>query len=151
MVDNPNCPEEDGPDYDQASSPLLVDIGEDDTVVVAGQKDGRVCARLANRPEKTVGSEARARKYPGWRALWLAADGATVFVPINDMNDIEGNGQPQNARPGVSAVNAATGEVLWSHVQKRLRRGPTIRDPGVSAAITATEGAVVAGHLDGIE
>ena len=44
MADNPNCPEEDGPDYDQASSPLLVDIGEGKTVVVAGQKDGRVFA-----------------------------------------------------------------------------------------------------------
>ena len=44
MADNPNCPEEDGPDYDQASSPLLVDIGEGKTLVVAGQKDGRVFA-----------------------------------------------------------------------------------------------------------
>ncbi len=44
MVDNPNCPEEDGPDYDQASSPLLVDIGDGKTVVVDVQTDGRVFA-----------------------------------------------------------------------------------------------------------
>ncbi|NDH40944.1 MAG: dehydrogenase, partial [Gammaproteobacteria bacterium] len=35
MADNPNCPTEDGPDYDQASSPLLVEISAGKTVVVA--------------------------------------------------------------------------------------------------------------------
>ena len=154
MVDNPNCPEEDGPDYDQASSPLLVDIGEDDTVVVAGQKDGRVFALDWQTGQKKLWEVKLGRgSIQGGVHFGMAADGATVFVPINDMNDTR-NGEwldPKTARPGVSAVNAATGEVLWSHVQKNVcGEGRPFCDPGVSAAITATEGAVVAGHLDGI-
>ena len=83
----------------------------------------------------------------------MAADGTAVYVPIDDMNDTR-NGEwldPELARPGVSAVNAVTGEVLWSHVQENVcGEGRPFCDPGVSAAITATDGAVIAGHLDGI-
>ena len=154
MVDNPNCPEEDGPDYDQASSPLLVDIGDGETVVVAGQKDGRVFALDWQTGTKKLWEVKLGRgSIQGGVHFGMAADGATVFVPINDMNDTR-NGEwldPKTARPGVSAVNAATGEVLWSHLQKNVcGEGRPFCDPGVSAAITATDGAVIAGHLDGI-
>jgi polyvinyl alcohol dehydrogenase (cytochrome) len=154
MVDNPNCPEEDGPDYDQASSPLLVDIGDGETVVVAGQKDGRVFALDWQTGTKKLWEVKLGRgSIQGGVHFGMAADGATVYVPINDMNDTR-NGEwldPKTARPGVSAVNAATGEVLWSHLQKNVcGEGRPFCDPGVSAAITATDGAVIAGHLDGI-
>ena len=154
MVDNPNCPEEDGPDYDQASSPLLVDIGEGKTVVVAGQKDGRVFALDWETGQNKLWEVKLGRgSIQGGVHFGMAADGTTVYVPINDMNDTR-NGEwldPELARPGVSAVNAVTGEVLWSHVQENVcGEGRPFCDPGVSAAITATDGAVIAGHLDGI-
>jgi len=154
MVDNPNCPEEDGPDYDQASSPLLVDIGDGKTVVVAGQKDGRVFALDWQTGTKKLWEVRLGRgSIQGGVHFGMAADGATVYVPINDMNDTR-NGEwldPKTARPGVSAVDAATGEVLWSHLQKNVcGEGRPFCDPGVSAAITATDRAVIAGHLDGI-
>ena len=154
MVDNPNCPEEDGPDYDQASSPLLVDIGDGKTVVVAGQKDGRVFALDWQTGTKKLWEVRLGRgSIQGGVHFGMAADGATVYVPINDMNDTR-NGEwldPKTARPGVSAVNAATGEVMWSHLQKNVcGEGRPFCDPGVSAAITATDRAVIAGHLDGI-
>ena len=154
MADNPNCPEEDGPDYDQASSPLLVDIGEGNTVVVAGQKDGRVFALDWETGENKLWEVKLGRgSIQGGVHFGMAADGTTVYVPINDMNDTR-NGEwldPELARPGVSAVNAVTGEVLWSHVQENVcGEGRPFCDPGVSAAITATDGAVIAGHLDGI-
>jgi polyvinyl alcohol dehydrogenase (cytochrome) len=83
----------------------------------------------------------------------MAAAGTTVFVPINDMNDTR-NGEwldPKTARPGISAVDAATGEILWSHVQDNVcGEGRPFCDPGISAAVTAIDGAVVAGHLDGV-
>ena len=154
MADNPNCPEEDGPDYDQASSPLLVDIGEGKTVVVAGQKDGRVFALDWETGQNKLWEVKLGRgSIQGGVHFGMAADGTTVYVPINDMNDTR-NGEwldPELARPGVSAVNAMTGEVLWSHVQENVcGEGRPFCDPGVSAAITATDGAVIAGHLDGI-
>ena len=154
MADNPNCPEEDGPDYDQASSPLLVDIGEGKTLVVAGQKDGRVFALDWETGQNKLWEVKLGRgSIQGGVHFGMAADGTTVYVPINDMNDTR-NGEwldPELARPGVSAVNAVTGEVLWSHVQENVcGEGRPFCDPGVSAAVTATDGAVIAGHLDGI-
>ena len=154
MADNPNCPEEDGPDYDQASSPLLIDIGEGKTVVVAGQKDGRVFALDWETGQNKLWEVKLGRgSIQGGVHFGMAADGTTVYVPINDMNDTR-NGEwldPELARPGVSAVNAVTGEVLWSHVQENVcGEGRPFCDPGVSAAITAIDGAVIAGHLDGI-
>ncbi len=154
MADNPNCPEEDGPDYDQASSPLLIDIGEGKTVVVAGQKDGRVFALDWETGQNKLWEVKLGRgSIQGGVHFGMAADGTTVYVPINDMNDTR-NGEwldPELARPGVSAVNAVTGEVLWSHVQENVcGEGRPFCAPGVSAAITAIDGAVIAGHLDGI-
>ena len=154
MADNPKWPEEDGPDYDQASSPLLVDIGEGKTLVVAGQKDGRVFALDWETGQNKLWEVKLGRgSIQGGVHFGMAADGTTVYVPINDMNDTR-NGEwldPELARPGVSAVDAVTGEVLWSHVQENVcGEGRPFCDPGVSAAITATDGAVIAGHLDGI-
>ena len=154
MADNPNCPEEDGPDYDQASSPLLVDIGNGKTVVVAGQKDGRVFALDSETGQNKLWEVKLGRgSIQGGVHFGMAAAGTTVYVPINDMNDTR-NGEwldPELARPGVSAVNAVTGEILWQHVQENVcGEGRPFCDPGVSAAITAMDGAVIAGHLDGL-
>ena len=154
MADNPNCPEEDGPDYDQSSSPLLVKVDENQTYVVAGQKDGRVFA-LDWQTGQTKLWEVRLGRgsIQGGVHFGMAAAHDTVFVPINDMNDTR-NGEwldPDKARPGVSAVNAATGEVLWQHVQEDIcDDSRPFCDPGVSAPLTALDGAVIAGHLDGV-
>ena len=154
MADNPNCPEEDGPDYDQSSSPLLVNVDENQTYVVAGQKDGRVFA-LDWQTGQTKLWEVRLGRgsIQGGVHFGMAAAHATVFVPINDMNDTR-NGEwldPEKARPGVSAVNAATGDVLWQHVQEDIcDDGRPFCDPGVSAPLTALDSAVIAGHLDGV-
>ena len=75
-----------------------------------------------------------------------------MYAPINDMNNTR-NGNvldPALARPGLHAIDANTGEVLWSHVQTNLCGDDRpLCDPGISAPVTAIPGAVVAGHLDG--
>ncbi|MDG1986946.1 MAG: PQQ-binding-like beta-propeller repeat protein [Halieaceae bacterium] len=150
---NPNCPEENGPDFDQGSSPLLVDLANGDRIIVAGHKDGRV-----------IGYDVNSTSPPRWEIKlgrgsiqggvhWgMAAVGATIYAPINDMNDTQ-NGDfldPTLARPGIAAVDANSGEVLWQHVQEDVC-DPGIRfcDPGISAPVTAISDAVIAGHLDG--
>ena len=154
MADNPNCPEEDGPDFDQASSPLLVNLEKDKTILVAGQKDGRVFALDWQTGSQKLWEVKLGRgSIQGGVHFGMAAAGSTGFVPINDMNDTR-NGEwldPAKARPGLSSVDAKTGEVLWTHVQKNIcGEGRPFCDPGVSAPITAMDGAVVAGHLDGV-
>ena len=152
FADNPNCPEENGPDLDHGSSILLVDIGEDRQMLVAGLKDGNVIGldpddngKLRWRSKVGRGS------IQGGVHFGLAAAGSTVYVPINDMDDRSGREQPDTPpKPGVSALNAATGGLRWQHVQENVcPETLTYCDPGVSAPVTAIPGGVVVGHLDG--
>ncbi len=80
----------------------------------------------------------------------MAAEGTTVYAPINDINHSNDGTMLDDsaARPGVSAINAADGEVLWRHVQQNVC-DLKYCDPGISAAVTAIPGVLFAGHLDG--
>lgn len=152
MVDNPNCPDENGPDLDHGSSILLVDTGERE-VLVAGLKTGEVIGLDPDADGELLWATKIGRgSIQGGVHFGLAAEGATVYVPINDMNDTRTGTKlsADDARPGMHAVDAATGTLLWSHVQENVCPGELqFCDPGVSAAATAFPGAVVAGHLDG--
>ena len=153
FVDNPNCPVENGPDYDQGSSPLLMTLDNGDRVIVAGHKDGRVIGyRLDSESAPLWEVKLGRGSIQGGIHFGMAAEGTRVYAPINDMNDTQ-NGDfldPLLARPGIAAVDANSGEVFWQHVQEDVC-DPEIRfcDPGISAPVTAISGAVIAGHLDG--
>ena len=47
------------------------------------------------------------------------------------------------------ALDAQTGKIFWSKINPNECGGIEFCDPGVSAALTAIPGAVIAGHLDG--
>jgi polyvinyl alcohol dehydrogenase (cytochrome) len=53
------------------------------------------------------------------------------------------------ARPGLYALDAASGEFLWSSPTVDVCGGLQYCDPGISQAILAIPGAVIAGHMDG--
>jgi len=53
------------------------------------------------------------------------------------------------ARPGLYALDAFTGEVLWSAPANNVCGDRKDCDPGISQAITAIPGLVFAGHMDG--
>jgi polyvinyl alcohol dehydrogenase (cytochrome) len=158
MVNNPNCPEEDGPDYDHGASMILIEVaggvgGRPRQVLAAGHKDGSVFGLDPDANGKLLWVARVGRgSIQGGVHFGMAAEGSRLYVPINDMNDT-GNGDvldPALARPGIHAIDATNGRVLWSTVQKNVCP-PDLKfcDPGISAAITATPGAVFAGHLDG--
>ncbi len=153
MADNPNCPEENGPDLDHGSSILLVETGDGGDILVAGLKTGGVIALDPDNNGQLVWSAKVGRgSIQGGVHFGLAAEGSTVYVPINDMNDTRSGHvlSAEDARPGVHALDAATGKLLWSHVQENVcPEELQFCDPGVSAPVTAFPGAVVAGHLDG--
>lgn len=151
MADNPNCPEEDGPDFDIGSSMILVDLTDGRQILAVGQKDGRVMALDPDNDGALLWSTRVGRgSIQGGVHFGMAAAGATIFAPVNDMNELYDGSvvDSATARPGVHALDAATGEVIWSHVQADVCELKYC-DPGVSAAISAIPGAVVAGHLDG--
>lgn len=153
MAGNPNCPEEDGPDFDQSSSVLLVDLPDGGEVMVAGHKNGTISG---HDPERAGAlewvTEVGRGSIQGGVHFGLAAEGTRVYVPINDMNNTR-NGDvldPTLARPGMHAVDAASGKLLWSNVRENVcGEGRPFCDPGISAPATAIPGAVFAGHLDG--
>jgi polyvinyl alcohol dehydrogenase (cytochrome) len=152
-TDHPNCPKENGPDYDQGSSPLLITLADKKKVIVAGHKDGSVASYEAEMgATRNWLTRVGRGSIQGGVHFGMAAEGTRIYTPINDMNDTR-NGDvldPSAARPGLHAINAENGEVLWSHVQADTCGADRPEcDPGISAPVTAIPGAVVAGHLDG--
>jgi len=152
MADNPNCPAEKGPDFDHSSSMLLIDVPGGKQIMVVGHKNGTVYGLDPDAQGKLLWQTKVGRgSIQGGVHFGMSADGTTVYVPINDMNDTH-NGQyldPATARPGMHAIDATTGKLLWSKVQGNVCGDRPFCDPGISAPVTAVSGAVIAGHLDG--
>ena len=152
MADNPNCPAENGPDLDHGSSAILIETGGG-TVLAVGSKAGMVFGLDPDRDGALLWSTRIGRgSIQGGVHFGMAVGDGVIYAPINDMNDTR-NGDlldPDLARPGVHAIDPASGEVLWRHVQDDVCGDDRpFCDPGVSAAVTAMPGVVFAGHLDG--
>jgi polyvinyl alcohol dehydrogenase (cytochrome) len=82
----------------------------------------------------------------------MAAEGEKIYVPISDMfypEDITKYKFETPARPGMFAVDASNGEILWSNITEDICAGLEYCNPGISQAVTAIPGAVIAGHMDG--
>ena len=153
MENNPNCPPEDGPDFDHGSSPILAQLANGKDIMFVGQKDGRVLGLDPDNAGEVLWSVKVGRgSIQGGVHFGMTAEGTRIYAPINDMNNTN-NGKfldPELARPGVHAIDGNTGKVLWSHVQENVCP-PDLAfcDPGISSAISSFPGGVVAGHMDG--
>lgn len=146
IPDHDNCPVENGPDVDFASPPILLSIDGRD-ILVAGQKSGAIHGIDPDTGgiiwQRTPGRGGN----QGGVHFGMASDGQTVFVPMSDYDD---DMLPvEAAKPGMFAMNAADGELLWTTPAENVCAGRKDCDPGISAAITAIPGAVFAGHMDG--
>jgi polyvinyl alcohol dehydrogenase (cytochrome) len=147
-----NCVADRPRDFDIGASVLLLDVGGGRQVLVAGQKSGMV---YALNPEH--GGELLWQVRVGLGSLLggvhfgMAAEGSRVYVPIVDMR-MQGDGSMLSdpGSPGVHAIDAATGKILWRAVAANHCGERRFCDPGVSSALTAMPGVVFAGHLDGM-
>ena len=153
MKGNPNCPAENGPDFDHSSSAMLVDLGEGRELLIAGHKNGTVYALDPDRQGALVWQSKVGRgSIQGGVHFGMATEATTLYVPINDMNNLR-DGKVMDAaaaRPGMHAISAGDGRLLWSKLaDNRCGEKRPYCDPGISAAVTAIPGAVIAGHLDG--
>jgi len=153
-TDDPaNCPEENGPDFDFAAGMILVSLADGSELVLAGQKSGDVMGidpdTGITRWRTTVGRGG----VQGGVHFGMAADGMRVYVPINDMIYPEDTTRYQfetPPRPGLFALDPATGEELWAQPADNVcPSANSFCDPGISAAVTAIPGAIIAGHMDG--
>jgi polyvinyl alcohol dehydrogenase (cytochrome) len=152
MKDNPNCPDEDGPDVDFGAATILARDRNGRELLLAGQKSGDVYALDPGRHGEPVWHRKVGRGgIQGGVHFGMATDGERLYVPISDMRDehVEGLAYAEPARPGLYALDVTTGDLLWSQPADDVCGGREFCDSGISAAITAIPGAVLAGHMDG--
>jgi polyvinyl alcohol dehydrogenase (cytochrome) len=77
----------------------------------------------------------------------IAAQGGTLYVPIHDAAFPGGIAGP--GKPGISAIDIASGTVSWTAAAADACGGAPLCAPGYSAAISATPELVLAGSVDG--
>jgi polyvinyl alcohol dehydrogenase (cytochrome) len=147
----PNCPEEDGPDYDIGAAPILTRDGNGREIILVGQKSGMVYALDPAKGgeliwEQRVGSGGTM----GGIHYGMSTNGEKLFVGVSDLP----TNNPYNvgaAHPGVHALDVSTGEILWRNdLPNKCEEGPFLCWPGISAAVSSTSDLVFAGGLDGI-
>ncbi|MFO0336922.1 MAG: PQQ-binding-like beta-propeller repeat protein [Pseudomonadota bacterium] len=148
LPDNPNCPVEDGPDYDFGAATIHARLGER-SLLLAGQKSGEVFALDLDRGGEPVWRRKVGRGgIQGGVHFGMALGGDRLFVPISD-KDMAARVYEQPARPGLYALDALTGRLLWESPANDVCGGRPFCSPGIGQAITTIPGVVFAGHMDG--
>jgi polyvinyl alcohol dehydrogenase (cytochrome) len=150
--EHPNCPSEQGPDFDISAPPLLIQLQPGKNILVVGQKSG-VVHGLDPSAEGAILWRSRIGTggvYGGVH-FGMANEGSRVYVPIVDiLIDSVGDTYLGERFSGIHAVEAATGEVIWSQVPPARCDKKKNCHAGISAAVTAIPGVVFAGHIDGM-
>ncbi len=112
----PNCPEEDGPDFDFGAAAVLATHSSGKDIVVAGQKSGEVHALDPDTGEVLWQNRVGAGSALGGVHWGLTVAGDRVFVPINDPAFPR---QGYDPKPGLYALDLLSGETLWEHKAER--------------------------------
>jgi polyvinyl alcohol dehydrogenase (cytochrome) len=151
LPDNPNCPVENGPDVDFGAGVIILRDPAGRDLLLAGQKSGAVYGVDPDLRGRIVWARKVGRGgIQGGVHFGMATDGERLFVPISDMRDEhDGRRHTEPSRAGLYALDPRTGAELWAAPADDVCAGRQFCDPGISAAITAIPGAVLAGHMDG--
>ena len=159
-----NCPTPMGPDYDFGATPILMTLKGGKQVLVAGQKSGIVyglnpdTGALVWKTQVGVGSAL------GGVEWGIGANDTHVFVPIADFGPLMAEMRPGSgfgrggppARPGLYALNPATGAIVWSTPAPKApcvyasdKGKPSICARSQSAAPAVLPDMVFEGAMDG--
>jgi polyvinyl alcohol dehydrogenase (cytochrome) len=165
-----NCPNPDGPDFDFGASPILFHLASGKDVVLSGQKSGVVFGMDPDSGKTLWSRRVGSGSSLGGIEWGMAADGKRLYVANADtVNVLEENlkvlgrtnlGTPIGpAMPGLSALDPATGKVLWNVPAPKAPchyAGDRSRDRGGGAcsraqsqAPSAMPGVVFSGTMDG--
>jgi polyvinyl alcohol dehydrogenase (cytochrome) len=144
-----NCPTKVGPDHDFGASPILFTLPGGKDVLLVGQKSGEVLALDPDARGKILWRNKVGAGSPLGGIEWgMASDGTRLYVANADTI-----GRPPEAKPGLFALDPATGRTLWSAPAPKKPCGW----PGgggrcvnaQSAAPTSIPGLVLAATMDG--
>ncbi len=133
--DKENCPKNAGPDYDFGSSPILVDLKNGKSELIAGQKSGYVWAHDPDKKGAVVWKAAVFSKPPEstGQIVWGGtADDAAAYFGVNS--------------GGIVALALENGERKW-FTDLRPSEG---RKGGQDGAISSAPGLIFSGGWDGV-
>jgi len=154
MTDKTNCPDSDGPDVDFGASPILVDLGEGERVLVAGQKSAVVHALDPDNDGEIVWQVRIGRGGSMGGVQWgSAADSRNVYVALSDIMRLPvehawATEADPNIGGGMFALRLTDGHRLWYTPPADC--GDRFRcSPAQSAAVTAIPGVAFSGSVDG--
>ncbi len=139
---NPNCPEEEGPDFDFSAAPLITTTRAGRDLIVIPQKSGVIWALDPDKSGEVVW-QFRYGQGSGLGGQWgAAADGVNAYI---------GTGDAFSPTPGgMHAVNLETGQQVWAVAPQAklcgMVRGCSSSQAG---AISAIPGAVFSAGGDG--
>ncbi len=142
-----NCPKENGPDFDFGAAMVLARSSSGKDYVLGPQKSGIVHAVDRDTGKLVWKTRLGRGGLHGGVHFGIAVSGDRVFVPISDADDSREHRRA--AKPGLNALDLATGKILWRTPMRNECRGREFCAPGIGAAITATPELVFAGALDG--
>ncbi|MEM7220623.1 MAG: PQQ-binding-like beta-propeller repeat protein [Pseudomonadota bacterium] len=150
-ADHPNCPAENGPDLDFGAPPILGRLQDGSEVVLAGQKSGYVHALTPDNGTRLWSRRLGRGGYLGgihWGMAFNEELGL-LYAPISDIRQAPPGveGEPS---PGLSAIDAATGEVRWQQPVSANCDGRSRCLAGFSAAPGSNAELVFVGGLDGM-
>lgn len=135
----PNCPEEDGPDFDFGTSVILRKLPNGKDILVAGQKAGVAWGLDPDNRGKVIWQTRLGKGSALGGIEWgHAADDKVAYVAISDRVGKDGT-------PGLYALDLATGQRKWGTPAPTGIPG----NPGQSAAIAVIPGVVFSGALNG--
>ncbi|MGO9933002.1 MAG: PQQ-binding-like beta-propeller repeat protein [Steroidobacteraceae bacterium] len=156
-----NCPTTVGPDYDFGASPILFTRKNGKQVLLAGQKSGLAYGFDPDSGALLWKTAVGAGSALGGVEWGIAADRDYLFVPISDILRLRANASApasgdMPAKPGISALDPATGRIVWQtpapvapcHYAADKDK-PSVCVRAQSAAPGAMPGIVFSGTLDG--
>jgi polyvinyl alcohol dehydrogenase (cytochrome) len=139
---NPNCPEDVGPDFDFSASPVLVTLADGRDGLVITQKSGVGYLLDPERRGRVIWEYRWGRGSPVGGVWGAAADTSRAYFAVAD--------QLTPAPGGLHAVDLATGQRAWFTPPQAPVCAPGQGcSAAQSAALTAIPGVVFSGGADG--
>jgi polyvinyl alcohol dehydrogenase (cytochrome) len=135
---------------------MLAKLKDGTDRVFVGLKSGTAMAIDPDKHNEALWSNRVGRgSIQGGIQFGMAYDGERLYVPISDMANTMDESQKEReaaagpSRPGLYALDPATGKLLWQTPADNVCNGRPFCDSGILSSIAAIPGAVFAGHMDG--
>ena len=143
-----NCPDSSGPDLDFGMAPMIVKLKSGSDILVAGQKSGVVWGINPSTGKMVWKTRVGKGGALGGIHWGMAASGDTVFAANADNGlALDKSDTSIKATPGIFALNANTGEIIWKAPPPCPGKGYCFNFN--SAAPLALPGLVIAGTTNG--